>query len=139
MTAHKILVVDDEPTIRHVLKQVLEKKGCEIRQAGSAEEALPLLDGWEPDVALFDIAMPGKNGIQLLGEIKQVCPDTEVLIMTGNASTESVQRAIRGGAHDYLQKPFGLTEVWASVERALEKRLRNLKERSLVQASRGSG
>ena len=59
--------------------------------------------------------------------------------MTGNASTESVQRAIRGGAHDYLQKPFGLTEVWASVERALEKRLRNLEERSLVQASQGSG
>jgi len=138
VTPHRILVVDDEPTIRHVLEQMLQRKGCEVRQAGSAEEALPLLDGWEPDVAMFDVAMPGMNGLELLNAFKERCPESEVVIMTGNVSTESVQRAIRGGAHDFLQKPFGLPEVWASLEKALAKRSVALAQRKLLRRSRTS-
>jgi DNA-binding NtrC family response regulator len=129
---HKILVVDDEATIRHVLKQMLAMKHCEIRQAGSAEEATGVLAEWEPDVALLDISMPGKSGIQLLEEIKQQYNDTEVLIMTSYVSTESVQRAIRAGAHDYLSKPFKLTDVWDTIERALAKRSKALEHNKLL-------
>jgi len=129
---HKILVVDDEATIRHVLQQMLSMKDCEIRQAGSAEEANGVLAIWEPDVAMLDISMPGKSGIQLLEEIKDQYNDTEVLIMTSYVSTESVQRAIRAGAHDYLSKPFKLTEVWETIERALVKRKRSLEQRMIL-------
>ena len=129
MAKHRILVVDDEATIRHVLQQMLAMKDCEIRQAGSAEEAGGVLAKWEPDVAMVDISMPGKSGIQLLEEIKAQYPETEVLIMTSYVSTESVQRAIRAGAHDYLSKPFKLAEVWETVERALAKRKRALEQR----------
>jgi DNA-binding NtrC family response regulator len=129
---HKILVVDDEATIRHVLKQMLSMKDCETRMAGSAEEATCILSDWEPDVTLADISMPGKSGIQLMEDIKQQYPDTEVLIMTSYSSTESVQRAIRAGAHDYLSKPFKLTEVWETIERALCKRRRSLEQGRLL-------
>ncbi len=63
-------------------------KDCDIRQAESAEEALTRFEDWEPDVALIDIVLPGMNGIQLLSEIKKVSADTEVLVMTSNASLE---------------------------------------------------
>lgn len=132
MTKNKILVVDDEATIRHVLGHMLSMKGCELRQAGSAEEATGILTGWEPDVALLDISMPGKSGIQLLEEIKDQYPDTEVLIMTSYVSTESVQRAIRAGAHDYLSKPFKLGEVWTTIERAISKREKVLEHKQLL-------
>ena len=132
----KILVVDDETTIRHVLKQMLAMKNCQIRQAGSAEEASTVLAEWEPDVALLDISMPGKSGIQLLEEIKEQYPHTEVLIMTSYVSTESVQRAIRAGAHDYLSKPFKLTDVWDTIARALSKRGKVIEHNKLHLAHR---
>jgi len=129
----RILVVDDEESIRHVLQRVLEMKDCDVRQAESAEEALTRFEDWEPDVALIDIVLPGMNGIQLLSEIKQVSADTEVLVMTSNASAETALQAIRRGAYDYLQKPFAnLGEVWSHVQRALEKRSLTLKNRDLL-------
>jgi CheY-like chemotaxis protein/putative methionine-R-sulfoxide reductase with GAF domain len=130
----RVLVVDDEESIRHVLHRVLEMNGCEIREAASAEDAITQLDDWEPEVALLDIVLPGKNGIQLLTEIKQQYADTEVLMMTSNSSADTALQAIRRGAHDYLQKPFDdLKEVWTNVQRALEKRNLALTNRALLQ------
>jgi signal transduction histidine kinase/CheY-like chemotaxis protein len=129
-----VLVVDDEASIRHVLHRVLELKGCEIREAGSAEEALAEIEDWEPEVALLDIVLPGKNGIQLLTEVKKLYADTEVLMMTSNASADTALQAIRNGAHDYLQKPFdNLQEIWTNVQRALEKRNLTLTNRALLE------
>jgi signal transduction histidine kinase/DNA-binding response OmpR family regulator len=130
----RVLVVDDEESIRHVLHRVLEMNGCEIREAASAEDAITQLDDWEPEVALLDIVLPGKNGIQLLTEIKQQYADTEVLMMTSNSSADTALQAIRRGAHDYLQKPFDdLKEIWTNVQRALEKRNLALTNRDLLQ------
>jgi len=130
----RILVVDDESSIRHILHRVLEMNGCEIRQAASAEDAFPHLQDWEPEVALVDIVLPGMNGIQFLTELKRHYADTEVLIMTSNASADTALEAIRGGAHDYLQKPFGnLKEIWTNVQRALEKRSLSLSNRAVLQ------
>ena len=89
---HRILVVDDEATIVHVLRTILTKNGCETRSAGSAEEALLLLDDWEPEVALLHIVLPGMNGIQFMGEVKERYPNTEVLIMTSNASSDTAPK-----------------------------------------------
>ena len=135
MGKYKILVVDDEATIRHVLKLMLTMKKCEVREAGAADESSAGLGEWEPDIALADISMPGKSGIQLLEEIKGQYPDTEVMIMTSYVSTESVQRAIRAGAHDFLSKPFKLNEVWETIERALVKRNKALEHKRLLAQS----
>ena len=134
MDKPRVLVVDDEASIRHVLHRVLEMNGCEIREAASAEEAVAQVEDWEPAVALLDIVLPGKNGIQLLTELKQIHADTEVLMMTSNASADTALQAVRRGAHDYLQKPFdNLKEIWTNVQRALEKRNLSLTNRELIQ------
>src|SRR3989442_306221 len=119
----RILVVDDEETIRHVLVNVLQENDCQTREAGSAEEALALLPDFDPVVALVDIVLPGKNGLDLLADIKKMSPDTEVVMITSHASAETALRAIREGAYTYLRKPFeDLDEIWITVQRALEKR-----------------
>ena len=130
----RILVVDDESTVAHVLQLILEDHGCEVRTAGSAEQGLELVSSYPPDVALVDIILPGMNGLELLSRIKKASPDTEVLIMTSNASVETAVQAIREGAYDYLQKPFdAVDDAWRGVQRALEKRSLRLRNRSLVQ------
>lgn len=129
----RILIVDDEETIRHVLTVVLERNDCEVRSAGSAEEAFPIVAEWEPEVALLDIVLPGKNGLQLLSEIKKTSRDTEVLMMTSNSSAETALTAIRQGASDYLKKPFEVPEIWATVLRAIEKRGLTLRNRALLE------
>jgi signal transduction histidine kinase/CheY-like chemotaxis protein len=129
----RVLVVDEEASLRQMLHRLLELQGGEVREACSAEEALALVADWEPHVALVDLVLPGKNGIQLLTELKQVYPDAEVMVMTGDASADTALLAMRRGAHDYLQKPFeNLKDVWSTVQRALEKRNLAVKNRELV-------
>jgi len=119
----RVLIVDDEETVRHVLRQALEEHGCEVLDAGSAEEGLTLVDGLTVDVAMLDIVLPGMSGIQLLKAIEEVSPQTQVIMMTSHASLETTLDAIRHGAYAYLQKPFDeLDLIWATVSRALEKR-----------------
>src|SRR5256712_4869296 len=133
LARHRLLIVDDEETIRHVLVNVLEENDCETRAAGSAEEALSMLSGFVPSVALIDIVLPGKNGLDLLADIKRVSPDTEVIMMTSHASAESALRAIKEGAYTHLRKPFeDLDEIWITVQRALEKRALTEKNRVLL-------
>ena len=132
-TTGRVLVVDDEPTIIHVLREFLEEKGCQVQTAGTAEEGMCLLEESPPDIALVDVVLPGMSGLDLLERIKEVSPNTEVLIMTSHTSLESVLRAIRQGAYDYLQKPFDdLEEMWLRVQRALEKHGLTLRNRSLL-------
>src|SRR5437867_11721356 len=85
----RILVVDDEETIRHVLVNVLEQNDCETRAAGSAEEALSTLSGFFPSVALIDIVLPGQHSLDPLSDIKRPSPDTELILMQCHASPES--------------------------------------------------
>src|SRR5882724_9906367 len=106
MAKPRILVVDDEETIRHILVNVIAWNDCEVREAATAEDGLALLAEFSPDVALLDIVLPGRNGLELLKEIKQRSPDTEVVMMTSHSSAETALRAIREGAYSYLQKPF---------------------------------
>jgi DNA-binding NtrC family response regulator len=131
--APRILVVDDEGTIRYMLRTFLEMKGCQVTEAESGEEALQLLPEACPDVALVDIVLPGKSGVELLGDVKQQSPNTEVVLITSHGSVETAIEAIRRGAYDYLQKPFPqLQDVWLTVKRALEKRSLSLQVRGLV-------
>src|SRR5438093_13095630 len=130
---HRVLVVDDEETIRHILVDVLEENGCETRAARSAEEAVSLLPDFIPEVALLDIVLPGRSGLDLLDDIKKKSPDTEVVMITSHASAETALRATKEGAYAYLRKPFeDLDEIWITVQRALEKRALVQKNRVLL-------
>jgi len=133
MDSNLILVVDDEQSVCDVLSHLFARMGCRTKAVSSAEEALSTLNGEKPGVALLDIRLPGMNGLELLGELKKVSPDTEVIMITSYASTDTAIEAIRKEVCDYLPKPFGnLDEVWGTVRRALAKRSLSLNNRQLL-------
>ncbi len=128
-----VLVVDDEETLRSFFSQVLSEDGYIVSEAASGEEALAIFRRELQPIVLTDIRMGGMSGIQLLQEIKQINPDTQVIIITSHASVDSTITALRVGAYDYLLKPVDeLDMITATVNRAAEKiRLIN-ENRSLV-------
>jgi putative two-component system response regulator len=117
-----VLIIDDEKVIRRLLRSGLTAEGYTCLEAGSAEEALALFRDHEVAVALLDITMPGKSGIELLPELKVRYPDTIVIIATASADTDTAISCLKKGAYDYFTKPFAVREVALSVGRALEKR-----------------
>ncbi len=114
-----ILVADDEPEIRHVLSDLLSPLyDCEA--VGSAEEALELLSSGAYDLVISDIMMGGMSGLDLIPRVKELSPDTVVIMISGVQTVESAINALRAGAFDYVMKPFDLHHVEAAVSRALE-------------------
>ena len=128
-----ILIVDDEESIRKLLKHKLVGEGYRCREAGGAAQALDELQTGVVGLVLLDIKMPGKSGIQLLPEIKAAYPDTVVVMATAVTDTSTALHCMRLGAYDYVTKPFNLAEVVLSVERALEKRRLELENRDYQQ------
>jgi len=124
MTVQKeisILVVDDEDSIRAVLKNVLEDDGYEVTEADSGEAALRLFKERIYDLVITDIVMSGMNGIELLEKVKQLYPETQVIIITSHASLDTAVQALRCGAYDYLFKPFeDINLITAVTKRAIE-------------------
>src|SRR5215210_1582163 len=118
-TRAHLLVADDEPEIRHVLSDLLNPLyDCEA--VGSAEEALELLRGGAYDLVISDIMMGGMSGLDLIPRVKELSPDTVVIMISGVQTVESAINALRAGAFDYVMKPFDLHHVEAAVSRALE-------------------
>jgi putative nucleotidyltransferase with HDIG domain len=118
----RILVVDDEETIRELLVEGLQGESYQCTSCPGAKEALKALTGNRFDLVLSDIDMPGTSGVQLLQDIKQLDPDLDVIMVTGVVDTETAVGSIRLGASDYVTKPFNLDEVILIIERTLEKR-----------------
>jgi len=119
MSAHRILVIDDEANILQVLKRALEKKGFEILAFSNGEEALQALDRFRPALVLSDIVLPGLDGIGILKRVKAFDPEINVLLITAHASLETAISAMREGASDYLIKPFKIAELSSAVQKAL--------------------
>ena len=117
-----ILVVDDEVYIREILKSTLEDAGYECVTVESAEAAITALEAQEFDIAFTDIRMPGKQGIELLQEIKAGYPDVVVIMITAIDNANTAIESMRLGAYDYIIKPFNLDQVLVSANRALDKR-----------------
>jgi diguanylate cyclase (GGDEF)-like protein len=117
-----LLVVDDEETLRSVVSQVLTADGFLVAEAASGEEALEAFRAQSHQLVITDIRMGGMSGIELLTQIKQHNPDTQVVIMTSHASLDSALTALRAGAYDYLVKPFESLDLISAVAgRAAEK------------------
>lgn len=121
MEAVKILVVDDEETVRRLCARAFEDAGYQCATAASGEAALPLLDGpW--DLVLTDMSMPGTvNGTELLRRAR-AAGSADVIIMTGRPELDTAIQSVQGGAYDYLVKPFQLEHLLATVGRCVERR-----------------
>jgi DNA-binding NtrC family response regulator len=115
-------VVDDDLAMREMLASLFREQGFAVEEAASADEALHHLGEAEFDVVLSDIKMPGRSGVELVGEARRLRPDTPVVLMTGFGSIDSAVEAMRSGAFDYITKPFEPDVVQLTVERALEHR-----------------
>jgi putative two-component system response regulator len=123
----KILIVDDEDSIRKLLSRKLSNEGYQCEVADSAEQALDKLKSNSAVLAILDIKMPGKSGIELLPEIKANYPHTAVIMATAVNDISTAIQCMKQGSDDYICKPFSLEEVLASVIRTLDKRSLQLK------------
>ncbi len=132
--ASRILIVDDEREITEILSDLLSVN-LECETAGSAEEALALVRQGEFRLVISDITMPGMSGLEMVPHLKQISPDTVVIMISGLQTVESAIEAMRLGAFDYVMKPFDLRQVEAVVKRALEhNELIVAKQRELIVA-----
>src|SRR3954466_1276576 len=126
----RILVVDDEESIREVVSSMLSVANYKCRQAASGLEALALLEsGEEFELMLSDLLMPEFGGLQLLERTKEQFPDMPVVMVTAVHDISVALAAIRNGAYDYLLKPFEREQLLATVRRALENRRLKLENR----------
>ena len=118
---NRILVVDDEESIRRSLAGILSDEGFEVVLARDAEEALTCAEGAEPpDLVLLDIAMPGRDGLEVLEELRQRRPELPVVMMSGHGTIETAVRATRLGAFDFVEKPLSFDKLLLTMQHALD-------------------
>jgi two-component system, NtrC family, nitrogen regulation response regulator NtrX len=116
----RILIIDDEPSIRRTLREILEYEKYQIDEAGTGMEALTLVNEQEFDVILCDIKMPEMDGIETLEGIKQVS-ESPVIMISGHGTIETAVEAIKKGAYDYISKPPDLNRLLITIKNALDK------------------
>ena len=117
----KLLVVDDEQSIRRLCMTIGGSLGFSCDEAESAETASTRLETGPPDLVLTDLKLPNQSGVDLLKQIKSVLPRSEVAIMTGHGSIESAVDAMKLGAYDYIEKPFRVEKMRLLLQRMAEK------------------
>lgn len=128
----KILVVDDELSIRLLLTEELSREGYQVATAASGEEALTMLRQITFDLILLDLKMPGVDGLQVMEEALTLAPDTVVIMLTAYGTLDSAIEAMRRGGHDYLLKPSTTEEILTSVKGGLAKRRQRLRQQELI-------
>ena len=116
----RILVIDDEPAIRRILREILEHEQYNVDDAASAVEALPLVKGNEYDAILCDIKMPQMDGIEFLEEAKKIT-DAPIIMISGHGTIDTAVEAIKKGAFDYIAKPPELNRLLITLRNALDK------------------
>ncbi len=116
----KLLVVDDEPSIRDVLAQVFEYEGHDVAVVGDGPEALDLAATFRPDVTFLDVKMPGMDGLEVLERLREDDPGALVIMISGHGSIETAVEATRKGAYDFLEKPLDTDRLLVTLKRALD-------------------
>lgn len=133
-------MVDDEPKMCDFLEIVLKEEGYDISSSTSGEDALNRISQEEFDVVVTDLMMPGIDGMKLLERVKQISPDTTLIMITGFSTVESAVEAMKKGAFDYLPKPFKIDEIKVVIRKALDQRrilAENRRLRDELRAVRG--
>jgi len=118
--ASRVLIIDDDESLRKVIGYMLEEAGYDVDRAASAEEGLRKLAERRPDLVLSDIKMPKRDGIELLSDIKRADPTIPVVMLTAFASVETAVEAMKRGASDYLTKPIARDDLTVTVAKALK-------------------
>jgi putative nucleotidyltransferase with HDIG domain len=118
----KILIVDDEKTVRRSLNKCLTRSGFNCMEAGDAAEALDNLSRNPADLVILDIMMPGTSGSDLLPQIKKAFPDTAVVMATAVVEPDTIINCMKNGAEDYITKPFDVNQLVSNIQMVLKKR-----------------
>lgn len=120
MSGAKILVVDDEPQIRRMMRATLTSSGYQVDEAKTGEEALEIFRTFLPDLVLLDLNMPGMGGLEACRSMREGSDVPIVILTVRNAEKEKVE-ALDAGADDYVSKPFGMQELMARIRAALRR------------------
>jgi two-component system KDP operon response regulator KdpE len=120
MSTANILVVDDEPQIRRVLRSTLSFRGYTISEATSGEEAVPMVGKQKPDLILLDVNLPGISGVETCREIRRFSDAPIIMLTVRNAERDKVV-ALDAGADDYVTKPFSIEELLARIRASLRR------------------
>ena len=129
MSAAQMLLVEDDTAMRQMLESLFTGEGFSVAEAANAQDAIAIAREQDFDVVLSDIKMPGKSGIELVGELRELQPATPVVLMTAFGTPDTEVVALRVGAFDYAPKPFEPEEVLRMVRRAVDRRLVELRAR----------
>src|SRR5882672_1876950 len=128
-----ILLVDDDATIRELLGVIL-RGNYQLTEADSGAALKQTFSKAQPDVILLDIKLPDADGLELLPQIKKQWPESEVIVLTGNATFDAAVEATKRGAYHFINKPFDTQGLLVTVERALEHKQQNEENSSLRRA-----
>ncbi len=119
LSTKRAVIIDDNESIRVVLRAIVRQAGLQVvGEARDGESALEVVERWQPDLVCLDVVMPGRDGLEVLGEIKRRLPRTRVLMVTGQSDRQSVESMIAQGAAGIVVKPFNAARVIETIERA---------------------
>jgi len=135
--AGTILLVEDDRSMREVLEVLLRRNNHKVTVAKGGEEGCAQLQAHDFDLVITDLMMPRVDGLQVLTRSKELHPETEVILVTAFATTDTAIAAMKQGAYDYLTKPFKTEEILVTIQRALEKRALVRENVSLREELRG--
>jgi len=132
----RILLVEDEDLLRWSIEHYLAKRGFAVEAVRDGAEAMAMLIGATHDIVITDLAVSGVDGLAIAAEVRRQRTETQVIIITGQGSKETILQALRQGVSDYIEKPFDLELLLLTVEKALEK---TFILRELIQLARTDG
>ncbi len=118
----KILVIDDQKSIRNTLKEILEYEGNEVVLAETGTIGLELFDADKIDIVLCDIKMPEMDGIEVLQKLMEKCPEVPVIMISGHGNVDTAVDAIKKGAYDFIEKPLDLNRLLVTIRNAVERK-----------------
>jgi two-component system NtrC family response regulator/two-component system response regulator HydG len=118
----RVVVIDDEINAAAALETLLKEDGYEVARAHDARTGLQLLEQGDPDIVLTDLRMPGMDGLELLAKIKEIRPETMVILMTAYGTVKTAVKAMKLGAEDYLSKPIDVEELEVVLQKTLERK-----------------
>jgi DNA-binding NtrC family response regulator len=134
MSERTILVIDDETEIREGLEALLTSEGFRVVMADTGEAGLTLLENQPVDLVLLDFQLPGRNGVEVLENLRGRAPDLPVILITAHASIDTARAAFKAGAQDYITKPWSNDELVAQVSYVIERRQLREENRELKRA-----
>lgn len=129
----KVLLVDDEVDFLSILAERLESRGLKVATVTRGEDAVAMVENQGFDLIILDLSMPGIDGLETLKRIKAKQPDSEIIMLTGQASIRTGIEAMKLGAEDFLQKPVNISKLMDKISEAKDKRMLVLQSKNIMQ------